>query len=446
MSSQLGNSHEFIAFLEEDLMLSEPEAPSTAMDVSMNMADVTMLTVMDADFDDLPFPSQIPVTDGEAEVEVDEFDDFEEADLIEHDLMDEECDELFEFELDMTLTQLPITAIEQVDSLDDFSAQQAPQFTSFTTGKGRALPPPSEESIKRAKRLVEEEVEEKSIIEEVPIVVGFSTGKGRALPPPSKEALERAQAVIGSEDKNPTVSTSSFGGFSTGKGKSLPPPSREALEKAQSLMGADEKSITPTTGFSSGKGKALLPPSKEVLERAQTHIGNENDTVPSSATNSAASFGGFSTGKGKAMPPPSKEALERAQGIISSRAFNEEPPITTNQMPSFSIGKGKVMPPPSKEALQRAQSLVNSSNETNENLPPKQPTAIAFQSSVPPKRRAWKQPRQILTKAPTEVNKKLPPVSLFELKSTQTRLKLAKYFTPSPSPAHSSEVYSQFGM
>jgi hypothetical protein len=356
MSSQSGNSHEFIAFLEEDLMLSQELNSPTEMDVSllntedvsMNLEDVTMLTAMDADFDDLPFPSQIPVAEVEEDLdEVEELDDdlfdeilieedydlfdgdlvqdhdflIEQIDLVqEHDLIEEECDEFFEFELDMTLTQ---KATESAKALPD----EPLQFTGFTTGKGRVLPPPSEESIKRAKRLVEDLPEEaKTLNEEMPPnFVGFSTGKGKAMPPPSRAAIERAQNMI-----------------------------------ADAVVESKTSSFIPT----------------------------------------------FSTGTGKTIPPPSKEAMERALSFGSSNSA--------------------------------AQSKKN-----NENLLPKQ----ALTSATALKRRTWKQPRQITPKPVIEATKKSPPVAaLFELKSLQSRLKMAEYFAPCRPSGHASEIYSQFGM
>lgn len=118
---------------------------------------------------------------------------------------------------------------EKEENFDDGNVGEAQNaFPMFTTGKGKAMPPPSEEALKRAKTLIDTVGTDGTdridrIDGTVDIVnpisnsksnktnssapVGFSTGRGKALPPPSEEAIARANKLIEAPKKDPGLST-----------------------------------------------------------------------------------------------------------------------------------------------------------------------------------------------------------------------------------------------
>lgn len=417
-----------IAAADVSMLTAEPvTVEAEPVDISMN-SDPSSVIFDDIDFDELPFPSQITWTWTQEP-------DIAPADVIEKENVEDEqiCDE-FEFELDWALTQRVKTSQEQDE-------QPKEEFIGFTTGTGRALPPPSEEAMKRAQQLIEEPLSVNEQAKEE-ITFGFTTGKGKSLPPPSKEALERAKQLI--EDTPPPQPPESFG-FTTGKGKAMPPPSEAAMKRAQSLINEVEEphSTAFSTGFSTGKGRVLPPPSEEAMKRAKSLI----ESADAGIENQSFSVG-FSTGKGRTLPPPSKEALLKAQQLTSS-SIDSLPAASFG----FSSGNGRLLPPPSKEALERANRLIQS--EEKENIPapivsikptPK-PIISNHRSSLST---AFRRPRQQIVKpvpatsSSSSIILRTKPTSLFDLTFSQPRQKLAQYF--SLPTRHSPTIYAQFNM
>lgn len=412
-----------IAAADVSMLTAEPLIEAEPVDISMN-SDPSSVIFDDIDFDELPFPSQITWTwTQEPEIAP--------ADVIEKGTVEEEhiCDE-FEFELDWALTQR-IKASQEQDE------QPKEQFIGFTTGTGRALPPPSEEAMKRAQQLTEEPLDRTK--EE--ITFGFTTGKGKSLPPPSKEALERAKQLI---EDTPSPPPESFG-FTTGNGKAMPPPSEAAMKRAQSLINDTEKPQPNSfsVGFSTGKGRILPPPSNEAMKRAKSLIESAETELENPSFSA-----GFSTGKGRILPPPSKEALLKAQQLTSSLIDDPLPPAVSL---GFSSGNGRLLPPPSKEALERANRLIQSKDK--ENIPAPIVSIKPTPKPIIPNNRsslstAFRRPRQQQLKPPSKSSSsiipKVKPTSLFDLKSSQPRQKLAQYF--SLPTRHSPIIYAQFNM
>ena len=316
------------------------------------------------------------------------------------------------------------------------------------------------------------------------LFIGFSTGRGKKLPPPSDEVLKKALKIIeiGDEiiaNKEQTIDPPKFDGFSTGRGEELPEPSREAMKRARSLMELDSASSEEgmkrsrslfdgdTTdpvrfgpvGFATAKGKSLPLPSKAALERAKQLIGETGDTAEPITVQ-------FSTGKGVKVPPPSEEALKRAaelvQSIDSMSSENQPPP---NGLTGFSTGKGRSLPPPSEEAIKRAKKLVEDDKDSGD---PKWTESIkhvtktktlpsTLRSSLnepPPKKpfslsSAWKRtrrPPQTLKPAPP-VKIKLEPVKLFELSAIgMQRYNLKEFFQQTPNLRLGPSDYESFGM
>ena len=269
-----------------------------------------------------------------------------------------------------------------------------PVFPSFSTAKGKILPPPSKEAMDRALGLIGGEIEENTELRSIV----FSTGRGKLIPPPSKAALERARTLIDNVDyistennisdrgkvfpsssKEGALDTPIHVGFSTGKGKALPSPSKEALEHARFII---DDPIAENVGF------RIPPPSKAELDRAKSQENfSSNPNIPVSI--------GFSTGKGRALPPPSDEAMLKAFNLVTS---SDNPNTANTKLVS------KSLPP-----VVRAQSAIKHNN----------PLANARPLKVFSLSTAWKRPRKpvLSTTKPKSTNStiKVEPVKLFDL-------------------------------
>lgn len=415
-------------------------------------------------FDMLSFPlSQFPVDfelDDEDEgpsvvdetfIEDKQFDEIDDL-LSEIDLMDSkgvddshlDHDPLDLDVLDIPMSQFPTTQMMTRSSSSievPVPVQEAKEeFVGFSTGRGKKLPPPSDEALKKALKLIEltaEEEEKLSFKEEIKppssSFGGFSTGRGKELPPPSKEAMKRARSLMEfddfeahrvNENELPNKTCPLVVGFATAKGNKLPPPSKEAMKRARNLMEVN-----------------FEEPPTDIL---QVNTANEKEVH-----NQACPSVGFATAMGNKLPPPSKAALDRAKQIIG----DNDASISSIQggVVGFSTGTGKAMPPPSEAALKRAKLLED---DIKTEIKPKQLTSIA---SVQDKKKpfsmstAWKR-----TRRPTKLQPPPPPapkivktelVKLFDLNTTGLqRYNLKEFFQQTPNLSIYPSEYEDFGM
>jgi hypothetical protein len=181
---------------------------------------------------------------------------------------------------------------------EDIKEESKPVIVGFTTGRGVSLPPPSRDAIKRACSLIDDDVDDSNelfakmnseatrddVNDSIPSIMPmFAKANGKSIPPPSEESLKRAKCIIEEpeaiEDQFPKVV-----GFTTGKGKALPPPSEESIKRANALISCansvdssnvENEKIPENVGFSTGKGRAIALPSAEALERAKNAIDGE---------------------------------------------------------------------------------------------------------------------------------------------------------------------------
>lgn len=370
-----------------------------------------------------------------------------------------------EFDLDISMSQFPSTqiAMQSVDAIEDHEnghiepAPVLPVVIVFTTGRGTAMAPPSKEAIKRARSLVEldeatelfdEKENEQCNIDAAPFQMPmFTTGRGKAIPPPTEEAIKRARSMIetavteidekeadSDQEKYNSVPTRNitdspvFPAFTTAKGKTLPPPSKEALDRANKLISEDEvDGPKANVGFSTGRGKAMKPPSGEAWKRAQELVG-END-VDMSKVNV-----GFSTGRGKAMKAPSEDALKRAQELVG-----ESEPVISK--PKLEFVKKPLVP--GNSAFKPPTRLSTSSTVTTTLEAPANPPAKPFSLS-----NAWKRPRPRPAAVAPKIKPAPPPqVQLFDLNvDGMTRFKLRDFFKTPPNLSLTPEEYQSYGM
>ena len=388
-----------------------------------------------------------------------------EFDLIESNVTDD-CD-LYNLDLDIPMSQFPNTQMMSRSYLSDELNETTQKtenvhFVGFSTGRGKQLPPPSDESLKKALQIIES-VDEASqpdeshqpfqTIVKPPSFGGFSTGKGTILPPPSKEAMKRARSLMDLDDLDETGDESPIlPVFKTGRGKSLPPPSEEAIKRAHSLIEEEKENrfevpdLAPI-GFATAKGKILPLPSKAALDKAKNLIGADEFASTESLEVH------FSTGRGTKVPRPSEEALKLAADLVKSVNFPAEQP---GDFVGFSTGKGKTMPSPSEEALKRAKQLVETDAFSDVIETSNQPIVTKTkQSSVAPLPKkpfslstAWKRTRRpAQSHKPPPAKIKTEPVKLFDLSALgQQRYNLKEFFQQTPNLCISPSEYKFFEM
>lgn len=190
------------------------------------------------------------------------------------------------------------------------------------------------------------------------IATGFQTGRGRALPPPSEDAMKRAEALISVDESSskeqsaPRVplATPSMG-FTTGGGRAMKPPSDEAVRRAHALVNAAEGTSDPD------RGRVVSKASRENLpltsQAAAVHGHGPSIQVS------------FSTGRGMGLPPPSKAAMAKA------RALTEEPEVASSSFNATAITLNKKRPAPSPfQAPGSLRSALSRQGEGRVSLPP----------------------------------------------------------------------------
>ncbi|CAO3637563.1 unnamed protein product [Mucor hiemalis] len=199
---------------------------------------------------------------------------------------------------------------------DEQLAEKQPMnvFTGFTTGKGKPLPPPSEEAKLKTAQIFEGLDE--GLDKAPPMMLGFSTAGGRKLQPVSEEARKKAQALF-DDIKIPELSSNEssknekkapkLSGFATASGNLLKPPSKDAIESASSLFGVDAKTNNKRTVT--------------------------GDLKYDKAINQ---FGGFTTGNSKKSFDISSQARRKAVSIVSDIKEVEKP---ISPLPSPSLNR-----------------------------------------------------------------------------------------------------------
>lgn len=417
--------------------------------------------------------SQFPLEDREMEKYSDDIDSLLDLDLDLEDDLDLDLDLLVtddgvtgesaadsdhDYDFDISISQIPSTQAAFPKTHEEPATAGA--FVGFKTGRGCALPAPSKEALKRARSLIEQD-EESEIENERDnninscindnFSIGFTTGNGKALKPPSEEAIKRAKSLIEPDaPENETLpiesiqndpSGAAFPSFSTAKGKALPPPSKEALQRAQSLieefdngcfgyLGSEKKLKEPSNvfpSFSTAKGKALPLPSKDALEKA-------NNLIENVKIEAQESFGnvGFSTGRGKVMARPSEEALKRAAQLITfDENEKENVKITSDHHRADKVQKlapVKKSLVPGNTAFKPPSRLGHPTEAAGSSIPGK-----PFSLST-----AWKNPRP----RPKPMIKKLFDLST----SGEKRFKLKEFFKKTPKVKSSLDDYVSYGM
>jgi hypothetical protein len=274
---------------------------------------------------------------------------------------------------------------------DPFSTNQIPKSTGFMTGNGTRVPSPSKAALEKARKLLQEDLEETGVKqepvdlpnkrrkidhteeeeeEEIPDIpapdfvmvesTGFVTGKGKAVPPPSKAALEKGMKIIQAveeesiaqeTDEKPIIQSTPIPGprvssFTTGSGNAVAGPSSAALAAVGKMFGEDEPSTstlapvdavmaTPikTSAFTTGSGAPAAMASQAARQRVMAMFGEEDTGSPSRPMTSM--LPPTSTPfRPLVQPTSTPQRPSHTESILPSPAFRTPLRTTTNTFPS----------------------------------------------------------------------------------------------------------------
>ncbi|EAY04622.1 BRCA2 repeat family protein [Trichomonas vaginalis G3] len=246
------------------------------------------------------------------------------------------------------------------------------KFIGFMTASGKKPLTPSEDSLKKAQKLLENNknianesisTNQKEITakfdesnqdsKEIPNentnneqlndknqFLGFTTANGKKSIVPSEESMKKAKNLMKSAE---IERENQFVGFTTANGKKSLNPSEESMKRAQNMFNNDENQ-NQFVGFTTASGKKYLQPSKESLRKAENLMKSAEEE-----------FKGFTTAIGKRNLNPSEDALRKAQNMFSDN--NEQ------QFVGFTTANGKKPIIPSEESMKKAQQIMDNARE-----------------------------------------------------------------------------------
>ncbi|KAM7540143.1 hypothetical protein Aperf_G00000030344 [Anoplocephala perfoliata] len=283
----------------------------------------------------------------------------------------------------------------------------------FKTAAGGTLRTPSIESLKRAKRIFEEEkgfTNQESALTtalageetlEKPFC-GFKTASGARLKTPSVESLTRAKRLI-EECKDLIKDSDTTAAFKAADG-SLKTPSSQAFNRINQVLedSSDQSTICKETAFpleSIERSSYLYEdnadptlsqgPIRLIDTATNLILGSTTDPVIASAPSGVPLTTGFTTGSGKAVTLASLASLEsskrfieeclkksnaailnqRVEGSVKSSTSDEYAPLVDgNKVCDFVSASGKHIKPISVESVERAAALVNEHDDELESM------------------------------------------------------------------------------
>jgi len=265
-----------------------------------------------------------------------------------------------------------------------------PVVTGFMTAGKKPMKPPSRDSLARAQRIMQEASEEEEGNHnkedetkedgdegnQMPAMTGFMTAGKKPMKPPSQESLARAQRLMQevSEEEE-----GEKGNNNNNNNKEAEETKEDAMPVMTGFMTAGKKPMKPPSG-------AALARAQRIMQEASEEEGNRNkeDEERKEDDEDDAMTGGQ-----KPMKPPSRRALAQAHRLMEEASKEGEwdnnndnnkeengDPMPLNPKPlGFMTGNRKSMKPPSADSLSRAQKLMHdddddpnsNTNNTNNN-------------------------------------------------------------------------------
>ncbi|KAL1915938.1 uncharacterized protein VTP21DRAFT_6326 [Calcarisporiella thermophila] len=167
-------------------------------------------------------------------------------------------------------------------------------------------------------------IEDHSIITKSPIIFnGFETASGKSLPPPSSESLKRARALLEEVDKENKENEKYMIAEPNDNIKSLHNEFINNKGTYNSILEYSDKISGGFGGFKTASGRTLAKPSEESMKKAHALFEKgEHISDRASERLSGNRCGGFATASGLALPTLSDEALERAKAAYFSEDIN----------------------------------------------------------------------------------------------------------------------------
>ncbi|WVQ77705.1 hypothetical protein IAR50_007395 [Cryptococcus sp. DSM 104548] len=276
------------------------------------------------------------------------------------------------------------------------SAEPALQV-GFTTGRGKAVPPPSAAAQQRAIRLFDEISAEASVILPVP-QVELQESEKRHMSPAATDERSLGMTAEAGTSTGPASSepppSDLFVGFETGSGKAVPPPSAAACQRASKLFEDIEKSsdllgsAPPSpplpdlqVGFKTGRGLAVPEPGAAAKQKAYKLFEDLGSPPPPLAETRVEPASGFKTGRGEAVVEPSAAARQKALSMFEDMADSTDPPRLTPESPAppafqspapqpgFRLGSGRLPPAHDTANMKKVMSLFGEADNAASSMP-----------------------------------------------------------------------------